>query len=613
MQTNTQKTRILVLFGLVAAGAASMAADYTWDGGGGNGNWNTGLNWVGDNAPTVAAHNLYFSGTSQLSTTNNLLTSVSSLTFTASAGAFALGGNALTLAGNVVNTSASAQTLSLNLALSGNRVFNTQFGDMDVTGILSETSAGRQLRKEGIHTLTLSGNNSYTGSTQVMAGRLLLDATTGKFSNNLTLGQTTGGYNVGNTTTFEVVGGNYDLNSALGIYNYAANTVKAGNAVALRFTNLSNTSYGTVNVDVSAAGSSVTFDGAVSTTGGLGRIHLTTVTDATNTGFARIDTEDGNKIVRLTDAELTDISAATDLNTQAKLNGSFVMTGYKGVNSLTLQNSGGGTLSGAAQTLTVREILMEEGAGDYTLSNGRIAQHGLSPNFVALHQYSTDGTLIINAALLGDGATQGLIKTGPGTVHVTESSASNYTGETRLQSGRFELDGTLSGTALMRVFDGTILAGGGSYGTSSTSTQVYAGGTLEGASDRALAVSGALTLDSNSHFAFTLGQGTDSVDVTGAVTLQGYVTLNLSLAGAPDALDTPLYLLTSDTGITGNFVFNGSVMTSGTEFSLGGYDFTYFQDGSNIWVQAVPEPSVVLLVGLGTAFVLFRRRRQISE
>ena len=604
------KPLALATIGLALTAVSSPAATYTWDGGGGNGNWSTGANWVGDTAPSGTGHVLVFSGNSQTASANNgLLTQVGGLTFSENAAAFTLSGSNLTLGGNILNSGTAKQTISLNLALSAHREFNARYGDLEIGGIIS---ANYNVRKTGLETLTLSGSNTYTGWTQVMAGRLVLDASTGTIPGGtyaFQLGQVTGGYDVGNNAAFEVKGGNYNWNHTLGVYNYGANRVKAGANVALTFTDFTNTPYGTINFDVAAAGSSIVLTGAVPSTGDLNRIHLATVTDGTKTGFARKD--GSNNVVRFTDGELTDLSSnpATSQNTQTRLNGNLVLTASKSVNSLTLQGAGGGTISGATQELTVREILMEEGAGNYVFSNARIVQHGLAPAFVAVHQYSTSGTMIFHSALLSNAATQGFIKTGPGTVLISNASNSNYTGETRVQSGRLDLDGTLSATGVMRVFDGATLAGGGSYGATTTATRVYAGGTLAGTSTSALAISGSLTLESDSAFSFTLGAGSDYVSVTGAVTLQSNAILQLAVSGTP-AFDTPLYLIRSGTSITGSFVYNGATMGDGATFSLGGYDFTYRQDADDIWVTTVPEPSVAVLVGLGiTALLLARRVR----
>lgn len=605
MKKNTLKT--LAAFALAATSATSMAADFTWQGNGGN--WSVGANWLGGTAPSGTGHILYFNGATQTSI-NNQLSSVGGINFNAGAGAFTLTGNALTLTGDIVNNSASTQTISLDLALSGtSRIFNTRYGDLDVSG---DISGSVMIFKEGLETLTLSGENTYTGITRILAGKLLLDASTGNISSSLQFG-TAGSY-VGNNVTLEVTGDNYSVDFS-GRYNYAANKIIVGTNVKLTFGSYQinvTDGRGTSNFDVSAAGSSmfITSNESLSLTSS-GRIVNTTVTDGIKTGFAIRNTNTG-EITRLLDAALTDISSnpATSVLTDARLNGDLALTASKNLNSLTLQGSGGGEISGDDYNLTVREILMEEGAGDYLFSNARVVAQGSAPTTLVVHHYSTSGTLTFDSALLGAASTQRLVKTGQGTMVISDKSNSDYTGDTIVQDGRLELDGTLSGTGVMRVFDGATLVGGGSYGTSTSTTFIYAGGTLGGTSSRALTITGSLTLESDSAFAFTLGAGADFVDVSGAIALQDNVNLQLALNGAPTIdPEYKYFLIKSGVSITGNFVYNGVVITNGTAFSLDGYDFKYFQSGEDIWVQAIPEPSVTLLLGLGAATLLLYRRR----
>lgn len=151
-----------------------------WTGGGTDDNWGTAANW-GGTAPT-SGNALAFGGTVRLTPVNNIAadTSFAGITFNNGAGAFILSGNRITLTGNVTNSDDSLQTLNLDMILGATRQFNVNSGSLAVGGILSgaggltlatNTSAAR--------TLTLTGNNSYTGNTTVNGGILQVSGVAG--------------------------------------------------------------------------------------------------------------------------------------------------------------------------------------------------------------------------------------------------------------------------------------------------------------------------------------------------------------------------------------------------------------------------------------------------
>jgi len=165
----------------------------TWIGGGGDAKWSTPANW-GGTAP-AANDTLVFSGTTQLASTNDLAadTPIAGIIFNSDAGAFTLGGNRIALDGPVSNLSASAQTFSLGMALTGTRVFDASNGAVTVNGSLSGAGG---LTKTGPQALTLSASNSYDGVTTVNNGILLVthgDAL-GSTNGNTVVKAGTGGY-----------------------------------------------------------------------------------------------------------------------------------------------------------------------------------------------------------------------------------------------------------------------------------------------------------------------------------------------------------------------------------------------------------------------------------
>ena len=161
--------RLKIVLVMCVAAFCVRAADRTWTGGGGDGNWSTPANW-GGTAPTTN-DTLFFSGTTRLSSTNDLPEDIplAGIIFNSGAGAFTLSGNRISLEGPVSNLSASAQTFSLGMALTGTRVFDASNGAITVNGAISGPGG---LTKTGPQALTLSASNSYDGVTVVNNGLL---------------------------------------------------------------------------------------------------------------------------------------------------------------------------------------------------------------------------------------------------------------------------------------------------------------------------------------------------------------------------------------------------------------------------------------------------------
>lgn len=116
----------------VPLSASLIAQTATWDGGGGDNNFNTGLNWAGDTAPTADTVTAYtFDGSTRLSPVLNGGTDwrASSIIFASGAGSFNVQGVATTLgtrfsnvggAMSVTQNSANAQTVGAVLLSGGN-------------------------------------------------------------------------------------------------------------------------------------------------------------------------------------------------------------------------------------------------------------------------------------------------------------------------------------------------------------------------------------------------------------------------------------------------------------------------------------------------------------
>ena len=163
----------LAVFAILPSPLA-MAADRTWTGGAPeDSNWGTAANW-GGTAP-VGNDALIFAGTTRLTNNNTIAadTTFTGITFADAAGAFTLDGNAITLNGGITNISTSDQTINLGFALTGTQLFTNTVGkgDIVVNGIISGNGG---LTKAGEGTLTLGAANTYSGTTTVSGGTLVV-------------------------------------------------------------------------------------------------------------------------------------------------------------------------------------------------------------------------------------------------------------------------------------------------------------------------------------------------------------------------------------------------------------------------------------------------------
>jgi outer membrane autotransporter protein len=170
------------------------AANYTWDGGAGNGNWNAAANWSSNQVPPNW-QTVHFAGNNQLNVDTVTNQSVSGIVFDENAGSFTISNNTINLAGNIEIDSSNEQNINANINLVSNSAIaanaarlvigglitfgeNSKFlaiSGANSTDITGNITGNGSLLKRGIGTLTLSGANTYDGETLINAGNLVLE------------------------------------------------------------------------------------------------------------------------------------------------------------------------------------------------------------------------------------------------------------------------------------------------------------------------------------------------------------------------------------------------------------------------------------------------------
>ena len=409
---------------LVLASPAVQAQTFTWDGGGVNGDWSTAANWNPDGSPSDGGTwEIYeFGGALQLATNNNQAAgaggwNVNDFEFLAGAGAFTLtdNGQGFDMLGapnaaapdgdaDIINNSGNLQTISARLIhrpdFNTGLVFNTATADIDVTGIISQAGAGADtVRKTGPGTLTLTGNNSYTNDTVIMAGSLNIQS-------NTALGGTAGDTQVNDGATLQLQGGITVTGEPLSI---------TGSGIGGALRNISGNN---------------TWTGAVSATG---TPFVRIVSDADKlTISGDITVTAGTLVLQGTgDGEVSgDILSAVPLIKSVTGAGTWILSGTNSHTTTTISN---GTLQ------------IGNGGTTGTLGSGAVTNNGALV-------FDRSNTLPVANDISGSGSV-----TQAGSGSVTLSGNNTYSGVTNVQSGELEV---ASNTALGSAAAGTTVTSG---------------------------------------------------------------------------------------------------------------------------------------------------------
>jgi autotransporter-associated beta strand protein len=312
------------------------------------------------------------------------------------------------------------------------------------------------------------------------------------------------------------------------------------------------------------------------------------------------------------------------------LTGSSSFTGSIKVQGGTLQLTGSGSFDPASS------VVMSSGATlDLNGKSQTFANLTGAGGTVALGS----GQLTVNNAAAGlfAGTISGsgsLVKSGAGRLELTGNNT--YTGATAVQAGELKLNGSVA-SSLVSLAAGATLSGTGSIGGDATIAGIHAPGNSPGiqtvVGDLAYTAGSSVAWELAGNTAALADRGTefDGIDVGGSLTFSGATTLNLAFNASGSLVNwNDPFWSTDKTGANGWLLYDvaGST-TSLINLEINAMDwldaagisladvrpyatFGLEQVGSDVYVtfQAVPEPSSLILAGLGAAIVAWAARRR---
>ena len=487
-------------------------------------------------------------GAISIDTNGQNVTFASGLGSTNTGGLAQVGMGTLTLTGHNVYTGTTKVTAG-TLSLGGTGSLAASSVTSSGTGIFTEAS-GASISGTGITftqgssgTSTLAGVNTYTGTTSVTAGTLILSATGSLAGSNVStsgtgvLSEVSGGSISGTGTTFtQGSSGTSTLagaNTYTGTTSVTSGTLDIGATGSLAGSNVSISSQGYFS---ESSGGSITGAGVTFTQGGNGTATLYGTNTYTGATLVTLD--------------------GLEIGATGSLAGSNVSTSGPGY----FDEDVGGSITGAGTTFT-------QGSG--------------SPSFLLGTNTYTGATLVTNGllsiGLTGSLAGSSVSTSGTGTFF--EGNGATITGVgvafTQGSSSTSTLGGTNSYTGLTRIDGGVLnvanLANGGSnssIGASSNaaSNLIFGGGTLQynanttaQSTDRLFTIGdsagNSATIDSSS----TIAGNTFSFTNTGAIALvntAGNPVHSLILTGSNTGANTFALALTNLAGDT-----SGSTLT----------------------------------------------------
>jgi fibronectin-binding autotransporter adhesin len=512
------------------------------------------------------------------------------------------------LGGSVVGGNASISTLTLDIA-----GISTYAGTLGGTGTNENNLA---LVKNGVGTLTISGNNSYTGGSTVNGGVLTLGAFfqgsgTAPGSGPITLKDATRlNLSTGNSTAAQVFIGTgltvSGLNASATISSSNASSgysgtvsgsldqalnVSAAGGQQVNFsanTNQLQTFYGTVNVSGTIRFSSSTLGAAGNTNGSDNALfNVTGFMVNRNEGAIALGALTGNGTILAGGAYVGGVSVPS---------GNTYTIGARGTNA---------DFSGSIQ----------DSSATSPVNKASVIKTGIGIQTFSANNTYTGSTTVGAGTLLVSGSLSGTVS-----ASVSTNATLKVTGSVN-EAATIDVAGTLTGNGTVgtvNVNSGGTISPGNSPGTLTTSSETWANGGAYLWEINALAGSGG-TQGTDPGWDYING-GAGTLNITADSTTKFTLAIDSLgvLTGWDNSANQSWTIASFSGGITGfsSDKFFLSSTAFGDENLLGSGSFQIAQVGANdlqLQFIAVPEPSslVALIGGMACLLGLQRFRRRI--
>jgi autotransporter-associated beta strand protein len=484
---------------------------------------------------------------------------------------------ATSITSNATTSNVSSNIQGGTLDLNGNATSSIIVADdpsvMEDLAISSSITNGG-ISKSGSGILSLSGSNTYDGSTAVTDGAIQVESDSALGS---TVGGTTvssgasvffDGSNLSVAESFTISGSGSASSGALaslggsatitGTVDLAANSqIGAATSSELTIDGVIDDGASTYNITVLQAGTgrttlggNNTFDGNISVTAGyLRATHANALGDSTTSSTISF-------------ANTASLELAGNITLPANKSLTFSLNGVNNTDPKLINVSGNNTIDG---TITLA------GNEQFDVASGT--------------------TLTISSGIIQTGGSRFLVTSGAGTLIL--SGTSSYSGGTFITGGSLLVNGDISASDTVDVFGTGTIGGSGTL----PDVSVNSGGTLAPGNSPGMISTGNLSMGSGATYSVelngtTVGTQYDQTDVTGTVDLTN-ATLSMSLGFTPAFGDT--FTIISNDGtdaITGTFngLAEGATFTvSGTTFQI---SYVGGSNGNDVVLTALEAPTV---------------------
>ncbi|MCP5127842.1 MAG: autotransporter-associated beta strand repeat-containing protein [Gammaproteobacteria bacterium] len=459
----------------------------------------------------------------------------------------------------------------------------SQSSDGTYTGAISGNG---ELLKSGNGTITLTGNNSYSGATTISAGALIASAASGAISDSSVV--TVEGAGALRLALDETIGGlagsgAVDLGTSTLTVNQSSDTVFSGSIEGSGA--LTKTGAGTLTLSGSnmysgdttltaggltiSSGAALSDSSAVTMNGGTLTVQIAETIGNLSGASGEIALDQALTVSQDTDGTFAGVISGSD--GLIKLgSATLTLSGENTYNGTTIISSGALAVSQDSNLGTGTVILQDSTlliTGDTNIDNA-LTLDGSSTDVISV---ASGQSATVSGQITGTGS---LDKTGAGILSL--SVTNSYTGSTTVSVGTLYVTGALTGTSGVTVNNGATLGGNGTIFSSGSNT-VTINGTLAPGVVGTDSNVGAITINGNLLFGASgayavniagnsIGTTYDAVAVSGTVAITSGATFSATHSYAAGNGDSYRVISNdSSDAISGTFsgLAEGGTLTAG--------------------------------------------------